>query len=161
VLLPTWSARLVVRRWGAWAFAQRPAGSERRPTSALLAAWFAFGWGILEQLSMDSDPPAASDPQLWPEHFDPAIEIGDPEANRASYGFSPGDVSKDASAGPEPLPYLYVGPWFPDNLPDTEYWSGGGLAILRFGDLITEPDPAATAWAFLVEGRSQLLSPRR
>lgn len=128
--------------------------------AAALAAWFAFAWGILEDLSMDPDSPLASDPQLWPEHFDPAIEIGDPETNRASYGFSPGDVAKDATAGPEPLPYVYVGPWFPDDLPDSRYWSSGRLAILRYADLITEPDPAAAARAFLVEGRSQLLSPR-
>lgn len=128
--------------------------------AAALAAWLAFGWGILEDLSMDPDSVEASDPQLWPEHFDPAIEIGDPETNRASFGFSPGDVAKDATAGPEPLPYLYVGPWFPDNLPDTEYWSSGSLAILRYGDLTCESDPAAAARAFLVEGRSQLLSSR-
>lgn len=128
--------------------------------AAALAAWFAFGWGILEDLSMDVDSEDASEPQLWPEHFDPAIEIGDPERNRASYGFSPGDVTQDATEGPEPLPYLYVGPWFPDTAPESPYWSAGGLAILRYADLITEPDPMAAARAFLVEGRTLLATQR-
>ena len=111
--------------------------------AATLAAWYAFGWGILEDLSMDPDSQHASEPQLWPEHFDAAIEIGDPATNRASYGFSPGDFSKDATEGPEPLPYLYVAPWFPDRKPDSEYWSPGGLAMLTYADLITETDPTA------------------
>jgi len=124
--------------------------------AAALAAWFAFGWGILESLSMDPDSDQASEPQLWPEHFDPAIEIGDPNKNRASFGFSPGDVAQDASVGPERLPYLYVAPWFPDTKPDSDFWSAGRLAILRYEDLITEADPTAAARAFLAEGRTLL-----
>ncbi len=122
-----------------------------------LARWFAFAWEILEDLSMDPDSVDASDPQLWPEHFDPAIEIGSADGKaRASYGFSPGDVSKDATTGAEPLPYLYVGPWYPDDKPQSDYWSAGRLAVLRYGDLVSEPDPAAAARAFLMEGRSLL-----
>ncbi len=128
---------------------------DARDASAL-AAWFAFGWGILEELSMDKDSEAASEPQLWPEHFDPAIEIGNPTTNRASYGFSPGDVDKDASQGAEPLPYVYVAPWFPDSVPASPYWSAGRLAILRYADLIATPDPASAARDFLLEGRASL-----
>ena len=62
--------------------------------AAALAAWFGFGWKILDQLSTDADSKHASEPQLWPEHFDAAIEIGAPAGKtRASDGFSPGDVS--------------------------------------------------------------------
>lgn len=122
-----------------------------------LARWFAFGWAILERLSMDPESDDASDPQLWPEHFDPAIEIGsDDDRVRASYGFSPGDVAKDATPGPEPLPYVYVGPWYPDDTPESDYWSAGRLAILRYSDLVEEPDPETAARAFLSEGRSLL-----
>lgn len=122
-----------------------------------LAAWFRFGWGILDRLSSDGDSQHASEPQLWPEHFDPAIEIGDPAGTtRASYGFSPGDVSADATAGPEPLPYLYVAPWYPDEQPRSAYWSAGSLAVLRYADLAAEADPAAAAHAFLIKGRSLL-----
>ena len=125
--------------------------------AAALAAWFRFGWEILEALSMDGGSDHASEPQLWPEHFDPAIEIGDPAGTtRASYGFSPGDVSADATAGPEPLPYLYVAPWYPDEKPASDFWSAGRMAVLRYADLVTEADPAAAAHAFLVEGRSLL-----
>ncbi len=125
--------------------------------AAALAAWFRFGWGILDAISSDGDSQHASEPQLWPEHFDPAIEIGDPAGTaRASYGFSPGDVSADATAGPEPLPYLYVAPWYPDEKPTSAYWSAGRLAVLRYADLAAESDPAAAAHAFLVEGRSLL-----
>jgi hypothetical protein len=43
--------------------------------------------------------------QLWPEHFDLAVEIGAERAGaRAGYGASPGD---DEHAEP----YLYVAPW--------------------------------------------------
>ncbi len=124
--------------------------------AAALASWFAFGWGILEELSIDDASQNASEPQLWPEHFDPAIEIGDPETNRASYGFSPGDVTKNATVGPEPLPYLYVAPWYADKAPDSAYWSSGRLAVLRYADLVAEQNPVATARAFLLEGRTLL-----
>ncbi len=125
--------------------------------AAALAAWFRFGWGILDALSSDGDSQHASEPQLWPEHFDPAIEIGDPAGTtRASYGFSPGDVATDATTGPEPWPYLYVAPWYPDEKPPSAYWSAGRLAVLRYADLAAESDPADAAHAFLIEGRSLL-----
>lgn len=125
--------------------------------AAALAAWFRFGWGILDLLSSDGDSEHATEPQLWPEHFDPAIEIGDPAGtSRASYGFSPGDVAADAAAGSEPLPYLYVAPWYPDEKPSSDFWSAGRMAILRYDDLSAEADPAAAARAFLVEGRALL-----
>ena len=125
--------------------------------AAALAAWFRFGWEILDALSMDGGSEHASEPQLWPEHFDPAIEIGDPAGTtRASYGFSPGDVSADATAGPEPLPYLYVAPWYPDEKPSSDFWSAGRMAVLRYSDLVTEADPAAAARAFLLQGRALL-----
>ncbi len=125
--------------------------------AAALAAWFGFGWAVLDALSFDGDSPHASEPQLWPEHFDAAIEIGDPAGRtRASYGFSPGDVAVDTSAGPEPLPYVYVAPWYPDELPSSDFWSAGRLAVLRYSDLVTEADPAAAARSFLLQGRALL-----
>ncbi|MGA9276172.1 hypothetical protein [Ilumatobacter sp.] len=127
--------------------------------AAALAVWFRFGWGILDELSLDDDSPHSTEPTLWPEHFDPAIEIGDPTGTtRASYGFSPGDVNQDASAGSEPLPYIYVAPWYPDDKPTSEYWSAGRMAVLRYSDLITDSDPTSAARAFLLEGRALLTS---
>lgn len=100
---------------------------------------------------MDDASKHASDPQLWPKHVDPAIEIGDPDGrSRASYGFSPGDVSQDAAALP------LVAPWYPDDKPDSAYWSAGTMAVLRYADLLAEPDPAGAALPFLREGRPLL-----
>ena len=67
--------------------------------------------------------------ELWPEHFDIAMELGDDAAGkRANFGASPGDESHDE-------PYLYVGPWNPD-LASGELWNGTGFqgrgaALLR------------------------------
>ena len=46
-----------------------------------------------------------SAPQLWPEHFDLACDLGNLDAGTcATYGVSPGDA--DIAE-----PYLYVSPW--------------------------------------------------
>jgi hypothetical protein len=57
-------------------------------SAAALASWFAFGTGVLEELraetALEHDPPP---PQLWPEHFDVAIELGtEAGGSRAAYG---------------------------------------------------------------------------
>src|SRR5215207_8234402 len=45
--------------------------------AAALATWFAFAAGVLEELRAetprDEEP---TPPQLWPEHFDVAVELG-------------------------------------------------------------------------------------
>lgn len=72
------------------------------PASAgLIADWFGFGASVLEQLRFES--PADFEPgrvQLWPEHFDLALELGRPVA-RGTFGASAGDAA-------HPWPYLYV-----------------------------------------------------
>ncbi len=65
-------------------------------------------------------------------------------------------MSADAAAGPEPLPYLYVAPWYPEEKPSSDFWSAGRMAVLRYSDLVTEVDPAAAARAFLLQGRALL-----
>lgn len=74
--------------------------------SRWLGDMYGFGTSVLEQLRAEA--PAGSEPsrvQLWPEHFDLAVEIGDEAAGRrAGYGISPGDDET-------PEPYLYVTPW--------------------------------------------------
>jgi hypothetical protein len=71
-----------------------------------VASVFAFGAATLEELrATASKPDLASLVQIWPEHFDVAVELGDPEGGqRASYGISPGDDH-------HPEPYLYVSAW--------------------------------------------------
>ena len=54
--------------------------------------WFGFCASILEQLRADADADADSPSrlQLWPEHFDLAVDLG-PDGARANFGGSPGD----------------------------------------------------------------------
>lgn len=74
--------------------------------SRWLGGLFGFATSVLEELR--AEVPAGAEPsrvQLWPEHFDIAVELGAEAAGRrAGYGISPGD---DAT----PEPYLYVTPW--------------------------------------------------
>lgn len=74
--------------------------------STWLGDMYGFGTSVLEQLRAEAPPESEpSRVQLWPEHFDLAVEIGDESAGRrAGFGISPGD---DAT----PEPYLYVTPW--------------------------------------------------
>jgi hypothetical protein len=75
---------------------------------AYLGDLFGFGASVLEQLRAEAT--AGRQPsrvQLWPEHFDIAVELGDESTGqRATYGVSPGDDDHDE-------PYLYVAPWSP------------------------------------------------
>jgi hypothetical protein len=122
------------------------------PGAAALAGWYAFAWSIFEELRDDEASIDASEPQLWPEHFDPAIETGsDALKQRASYGFSPGDAAHDE-------PYLYVGPWYADNRPDSDYWNATSFpgSALTYGKLLEADDPRAVALAFLRQGREIL-----
>ena len=75
---------------------------------------------VLEELEDSKSTPV----RLWPEQFDIAIELGDEAAaQRAKYGFSPGDDDHDE-------PYSYVGPWTADVT--GELWRATGSAALRF-----------------------------
>jgi hypothetical protein len=81
-----------------------PLAIDRDP-AALLATWYALTDAELRRLRAAHAGLALSDIELWPEHFDLGVDLGDEAAGtRATFGASPGD---DAI----PLPYLYVGPW--------------------------------------------------
>lgn len=113
-----------------------------------LGHWFDFGYDLLEELrSHAGDDDDASAVQLWPEHFDPAMEMGDETmGRRASYGASPGDAAHDE-------PYLYVSAWgeidgaYP-------YWNDGAFSgsSLGYSDLVAAADPKSKALEFLLEG---------
>lgn len=100
---------------------------------------FGFAVSVLEQLRAEApDDSEPSRVQLWPEHFDMAVELGAEAAGRrAAFGVSPGD---DAS----PDPYLYVSPWASDS-----YESAPLAAILD------APDQREAALAFF---RARLVS---
>ncbi len=122
--------------------------------AAALGAWYGLAHSVLEELRGDADSVDPSFPQLWPEHFDPAIETGSDEArHRASFGFSPGDAE-----GGSPTPYVYVAAWYPDAVPDHPMWNSTTYrgALLPYAELVAADDQRATALAFLRRGRDQL-----
>lgn len=124
-----------------------------------LAATYAVGQAVLEQLvaeAREGDGP--TDPTLWPEHFDIAIEIGDEAAGRrANYGFSPGDEGHAD-------PYFYVGPW--SARPSGDLWNAQGFpgAEIGYSELAASDDPVALAVEFSLARKhalDQLRSPLR
>ncbi|HXQ60319.1 MAG TPA: hypothetical protein VN799_09470 [Acidimicrobiales bacterium] len=108
----------------------------------VLADWFAFCQSHLEArravAQHDDDP---SPIQLWPEHFDLALENGKP-GSRANYGGSPGDTAIDE-------PYLYVGP---HDRRDGSFWNTTFGAALTYDDIRAGADPAD----FFVQGHELL-----
>lgn len=104
-----------------------------------LGEWFRLGGDVLEHLAADDASVEASEPTLWPEHLDIAIEVL-PEDQRASYGLSPGDDGV-------PEPYAYVAVWYPDRVGglDDPLWNGGSFpgALITAGALAEVDDPAA------------------
>jgi hypothetical protein len=105
--------------------------------------WFGFTTSVLEQLRAEA--PREWEPsrvQLWPEHFDVAVELGNEQAERrAAYGGSPCDES-------HPEPYLYVAPW--TARPEGELWQAKGFpgAELSYGEILAAPDQRAAALEF-------------
>lgn len=118
--------------------------------TAWLGDWFALGTSVLEELRLDAPDADATRVQLWPEHFDVAIELGDGDAGlRASIGFSPGD---DHHADP----YVYLAPW--SGVPDHPFFNATGFkgAELHVDDVVGAADPRAVTLAFIREGRALL-----
>jgi len=126
-------------------------------SSAFLGRWFAMAFAALEAVRADAASTDPSRPQLWPGHFDPAIEVGD-EDHRGSYGASPGD---DAI----PEPYLYVSVWWADRIGlDTNdpRWNapsfpGALLRLSDFGSIDTPTgDPVEVATQFWTATRDAI-----
>ena len=111
-----------------------------------------FGFSILEQVRIEArSKEQASRVQLWPEHFDAAVEIGDEkEGRRAAFGVSPGYAAHAE-------PFVYVSPWSKDGL-DDPYWNADffGGSILEYSDLLTVKDQRETALGFLRRGLEML-----
>jgi len=112
--------------------------------SAFLGDWYGFAASVLEELRADAGEQAEpSRVQLWPEHFDLAVELGSEQRNaRAAYGCSPGDELHDE-------PYVYVAPWVAP--PAGELWQATAFtgAELAFSDLVAAGDQRAAALEFL------------
>jgi hypothetical protein len=109
-----------------------------------LARWYEFGRVALDRLRAEANAnEGATEPILWPEHFDVAIEMGDEAIGaRATYGFSPGDEN-------HPEPYAYVAPWTAQEAGD--FWNarGFGGAELGYAELLAGEDPARAALDFM------------
>lgn len=113
-----------------------------------LGQWFAYAWVLLNELRTHaSDEDDVTEVQLWPEHFDAAIEMGLEDAGaRASYGASPGDEDHDE-------PYLYVSAWGEIDR-SNPYWNDASFngANLPYVELRASTDPVAAGLDFLLEG---------
>jgi hypothetical protein len=119
-----------------------------------LGAWFGFAASALEQVRAEADSlDQPSRVQLWPEHFDLSVDLGDEQAGRrGTFGASPGDdVDLD--------PYLYVTHW--SDVAEDEYWNEEHFpgASLTFATLAAAPDQRASALTFLRRGRELLRAP--
>ncbi|MFL5908554.1 MAG: hypothetical protein ACJ75Z_13270, partial [Solirubrobacterales bacterium] len=123
---------------------REPLPADVDPAAAgALGEFYGFGCSVLEQLRADEADGDPSIAQLWPEHFDIAIELGDESAGRrANFGASPGDED-------HPEPYLYVGPWTAEV--SGELWNARGFrgAELSYGELLGAENQRETALEFM------------
>jgi hypothetical protein len=80
--------------------------------------------------------------QLWPEHFDVAVELGNEQAERrAACGGSPSDEGHGE-------PYLYVAPW--TARPEGDLWQASGFpgAEMSYAELLAAQDQRGAALEF-------------
>jgi len=121
------------------------------PSLRVLADWYALAASALDEVLAEASSTAApAVVQLWPEHFDVAVDLEAAPGRRTNLGGSPGDEFS-------PEPYLYVGPWSPDRPGDATFWNAPFGGVLRYGDLRGVDDPWAAAVAFFRRG-TELLS---
>jgi hypothetical protein len=104
-----------------------------------------MGQSVIDQLPdrLGARAAALSEAQLWPEHFDLAVDVELGDGRHVNVGFSPGDDFVDE-------PYVYVGPQDMTGL-EGEYWNAGFGAYLPYS-AIDENDQAETAVAFIDKG---------
>ena len=116
-----------------------------------LGAWFAVTAAELEALAATAAPEDdASEVQLWPEHFDLAMETGNEASGaRGTYGASPGDAN-------HPEPYLYVELW--SEVAADPFWNDAAFrgASLTYGAVRDSADAAAAVRDFFARGRELL-----
>lgn len=119
--------------------------------AAHLGELLGFGNAMLERLRFDGGSHDAGRVQLWPEHFDLAIDVSAGGGARMTAGVSPGD-------GAIPEPYLYVLPHDAALATDREVWNADGFlgAVRRVSDLGEPSLRWDAAWEFLLTARSAL-----
>lgn len=122
---------------------------DRRPLdvdkagAALLADWFGYAAWLLEELrASDGAGEEPSRVQIWPEHFDMAVDVG-AGPGRATIGASPGDEQ-------HPEPYLYVLALAPTGELGGALWNATGFtgAELPYAALLGAADQGAAGLEF-------------
>jgi hypothetical protein len=115
--------------------------------AAIASDIIGFAFSVLEQFRYESPTSDPSRVQLWPEHFDAAVEIGDADrGQRAAFGVSPGYAA-------HPEPFVYVSPLEKSNL-DDPYWNADffGGSVLEYSELVDVEDQRQSALEFLSRG---------
>ncbi len=107
-----------------------------------MGEWFHFVATVLDDVIATRPRSDASVAQLWPEHFDLALDLAATPAIRVNVGGSPGD-------GHSAQPYLYVGPWTGDRPGGSELWDAPFGATLPYEALTGRSDARAVAGDFI------------
>jgi hypothetical protein len=118
-----------------------PLGVQATAADAL-GAWYGFSAAVLDEFreEFNAEGRSCSEVQLWPEHFDLGCSI-----EGVNFGCSPGD-------GYLAEPYVYVGPWDTDGLPEGDFWNAPFGAVLGYKELLVANDQRETALVFLRRG---------
>ena len=126
----------------------------RAEVGDFLGAWCGLAFAALEELRFTAGTASERQRervQLWPGHFDAAIELGSADSGqRATYGFSPGDREHEE-------PYVYAGAWG-DTDPADPFWNEDAFngASLPLSRLIAGDDHCESALGFLRGARARL-----
>jgi hypothetical protein len=121
-----------------------------RDAAARLGDWYGFAASVLEELRAAAPDRDATRLQLWPEHFDLSVDLGDEQAGqRGTFGASPGDVA-------HPLPYLYITHW--SDVAGDAFWNDTAFAgaSLGYATLLADSTPRDAALAFFRRGVDRL-----
>jgi hypothetical protein len=113
--------------------------------SLFLGHWYGTGQSVIDRLPdrLGRDAARLSEAQLWPEHFDLAVDVELVGGRHVNVGFSSGDGFVDE-------PYVYVGPHDMRGL-EGDYWNAGFGAYLRYST-IDENHQVESALAFIENG---------
>lgn len=122
------------------------------PALRALDGWFGLTARALDITASEwgGNPSIA---QLWPEHFDLALDLAVDHHRAAEHRVNLGGSAGD---GFHALPYLYVGPWTSRRPGDPAWWNAPFGAVVGFDDVMATDDPVATAVSFFGEGVARL-----
>ena len=126
------------------------------PATLAIADWYATAAQALDRLvAAAPDYATPSLAQLWPEHFDIALDMAydadRPSERRVNIGAPPGD-------GFHAAPYLYVGPWTSDRPGDESFWNAPFGAVVGYETIAAAANPVDAAVEFFSTGVALLAS---